>query len=91
MGENLKGFGPKQSRNLWQDLGLTRYEIPLDSRVTDWVNVNEILPFKLTAGALADRAYYEFVMDAFQTLCRAAGVLPCVLDAAVFSVKDLTG
>ena len=30
----LKGFGPKQSRNLLQSLGLTRYEIPVDSRIT---------------------------------------------------------
>ena len=28
----LVGFGPKQSRNLLQSLGLGRYEIPLDSR-----------------------------------------------------------
>jgi len=34
----LKGFGPKQSRNLWQWVGLTRYEIPIDSRVAKWIN-----------------------------------------------------
>ena len=34
----LWGFGPKQSRNFWQWLGLTRYEIPLDSRVVAWMN-----------------------------------------------------
>ena len=26
--ENFRGFGPKQSRNLLQSLGLTLYEIP---------------------------------------------------------------
>src|SRR6056297_2927754 len=34
----LHGFGPKQSRNLLQSLGLTRYEIPIDSRITKWLN-----------------------------------------------------
>jgi hypothetical protein len=30
----FKGFGPKQSRNLLQGIGLTKYEIPIDSRIT---------------------------------------------------------
>jgi hypothetical protein len=30
--ETFEGFGPKQSRNLLQALGLTRYEIPIDIR-----------------------------------------------------------
>ena len=33
MSERLAGFGPKQARNLLQGLGLTRYEIPIDSRI----------------------------------------------------------
>jgi hypothetical protein len=33
----FKGFGPKQSRNLLQGLGLSRYEIPIDSRITKWL------------------------------------------------------
>src|SRR3712207_8726784 len=36
--DSLKGFGPKQSRNLLQGLGLTRYEIPIDIRITRWFN-----------------------------------------------------
>jgi hypothetical protein len=43
------GFGPKQSRNFWQWLGLTRFEIPLDSRVTAWLNSQHIFPFVLGA------------------------------------------
>ncbi|MGH7813577.1 MAG: hypothetical protein ACREQI_06195 [Candidatus Binataceae bacterium] len=83
--DDFRGFGPKQSRNLWQWLGLTRYEIPLDSRVTRWLNENHIFPFALSAQALNDENYYAFVMDGIQKVCDAAQVLPCVFDAAVFS------
>jgi hypothetical protein len=81
------GFGPKQSRNLLQALALTRYEIPIDSRVTDWLN-DFGFPIHLTAAALADINYYNFVSDGVQELCSKCGVLPCVLDAAIFSLKD---
>ena len=86
--ERLCGFGPKQSRNLLQSLGLTRYEIPIDSRVTKWLNNDFSFPLKLSSTALADLNYYEFVLDAVQQLCREADVFPCVLDAAVFSSFD---
>ena len=86
--ERLCGFGPKQSRNLLQWLGLTRYEIPIDSRVTKWLNNDFGFPLKLSSTALADLNYYEFVLDAVQQLCREADVFPCVLDAAVFSSFD---
>lgn len=36
--EHYQGFGPKQSRNLLQGLGLSRFEIPIDSRITKWLN-----------------------------------------------------
>ncbi len=77
------GFGPKQSRNLWQTLGLFRYEIPIDSRITKWMNKN-IYPFKLSATALSDLNYYEFIMNGIQKLSEECNVLPCVLDASIF-------
>ena len=83
----LTGFGPKQARNLLQALGLTRYEIPIDSRITKWLNRNGF-PIKLTAGALSDPHYYNFVMDGIIQLCAAVGILPCVLDAVIFSSFD---
>ena len=86
--ENLKGFGPKQSRNLWQWLGYTRFEIPLDSRVIKWLNSNNIFPMKITSTALSDINYYEMVLDWIQKLCVDADVLPCMLDAAIFSSYD---
>jgi hypothetical protein len=86
--EKLRGFGPKQSRNLWQWLGLTRYEIPIDGRITKWLNTNAGLPVTISAQSLADSGSYELVMSAVHALCAEAGVLPCVFDAAVFASYD---
>jgi len=85
--DTFNGFGPKQSRNLLQELGLTRFEIPIDSRVTEWLN-DFGFPLRLSATALADRHYYDFVSDGIQALCAKCGVLPCILDAAIFGRKD---
>lgn len=85
--ENLKGFGPKQSRNLLQSLGLTKFEIPVDSRITKWLTAFGF-PMKLSATALADRNYYNFVLDGFQKICEACDIYPCVMDAAIFSSFD---
>jgi thermostable 8-oxoguanine DNA glycosylase len=87
---NFKGFGPKQSRNLLQDLGLTKYEIPLDSRITKWLN-DFGFPIKLSATALYDQNYYNFVSEGFQELCAMSDIYPCVLDAAIFSSYDKGG
>lgn len=86
--ENLKGFGPKQSRNLLQSLGITQYEIPLDSRLMDWINNNISFPIQLRATGLSDINFYNFVMDGFIELCNAAKIKPCVFDALVFSSFD---
>jgi hypothetical protein len=83
----LWGFGPKQSRNLLQWLGLSRYEIPIDSRVTKWLN-RFGFPIRLNAFCLADGVYYNFVSDGFQRLCEACDIVPCVLDAAIFASFD---
>jgi hypothetical protein len=83
----LKGFGPKQSRNLLQSLGLTKYEIPLDSRITKWLNAFGF-PLTLTAAGLQDENYYCFILDGVLRLCRACRVFPCVLDACIFVSFD---
>jgi hypothetical protein len=77
------GFGPKQVRNLTQGLGLTRYEIPMDSRIVRWLTQFGH-PAPLSATLLADRSYYHFILDSVQFLCAQCEVYPCVLDAAVF-------
>jgi len=88
--DNLSGFGPKQSRNLLQSLGLSKHEIPIDSRITKWLN-DFGFPVKLSADALSDRNYYRFVSEGFRELCKASGVMPCVMDAAIFSSYDKGG
>ena len=70
-----------------QSLGLTRYEIPIDSRLTDWLNEFGF-PVRLTATALGDENYYRFISDGIQVLCERSGVLPCIFDAAVFTAGD---
>jgi hypothetical protein len=85
LASGLRGIGPKQSRNILQELGLTRFEIPIDSRVTRWLNDCKVIPFTVTAGALSDRDYYHFILDAIQRLCSECGIYPCVLDASIFS------
>lgn len=84
----LAGFGPKQARNLWQYLGVTLYEIPLDSRICAWLNALPS-PFQIKPERLYGSVpYYEATMSQIQALCRAAGVLPCEFDAAVFAAAD---
>lgn len=85
--DSFKGFGPKQSRNLLQSMGLTKYEIPIDSRITKWLNKFGF-PVRLSADALSDRNYYNFVSDGFQKLCKESGIIPCVLDAVIFASFD---
>ncbi len=84
----LVGFGPKQSRNFWQWLGLTRYEIPIDSRIITWLNTT--FGLNVSTAGLASDTYYNFVGDGIRELCAKCGVLPCVFDAAVFSTQEPT-
>jgi hypothetical protein len=81
----FKGFGPKQSRDLLQLLGLTCYEIPIDSRITEWLGQ---FGFPFSAKALVDPSCYAFVSDGFQQLCEQSDILPCLLDAAIFASFD---
>lgn len=87
LAEKFKGFGPKQSRNFLQALGLTKYEIPIDSRITNWLS-DFGFPVSLTSSPLGDKGYYHFVSDGIQELCEKAEIYPCLLDAAIFSSFD---
>ena len=90
LSDSMKGLGPKQARNLLQALGLTRYEIPIDSRVAKWLN-DTGFPVPVGTKALSDRKYYCFVLDGVHRLCDAANEFPCVLDGAVFASFDGEG
>lgn len=85
--DTFSGFGPKQSRNFLQWLGLSRYEIPIDSRVVKWLKEFGF-PGALSVDALSDKDYYHFVSDGIQELCRAGNIYPCALDAAIFTDGD---
>jgi hypothetical protein len=87
LADNRDGIGPKQSRNLLQWLGLSRYETPIDSRITRWLNKFGF-HIKLSAEALSDRSYYNLVSEGFQELSIACGIEPCILDAAIFASYD---
>ena len=86
----FKGFGPKQSRNLLQSLGLSKYEIPIDSRIVKWLTTTGF-PVTLSSTALSDEGYYRFISEGIQTICARSGVYPCILDAVIFSSLDGNG
>jgi len=84
----LMEIGPKQARNFWQILGLTRYTFVLDSRIMNWVRLYIINHPLLTNEALKDHDYYQYVSSLLYTLCEKADVVPCVFDGAVFDWSD---
>jgi thermostable 8-oxoguanine DNA glycosylase len=88
--ERFWGVGPKQSRNILQEAGLIRWLIPIDSRIVKWLSEHRLIA-NLSARSLGDLAYYEFVEDGVIALCAAAGVEPCIFDAAVFAKDDAPG
>ncbi len=85
--KNLKGFGPKQARNLLQMMGLTKYEIPIDSRIMKWMKEFGF-PLELSAKGMADEEYFNFILDGFKEMCEAANIYPCLMDAAIFTSFD---
>lgn len=90
LADTFNGIGPKQARNLLQGLGLTQYEIPIDSRIAKWLNQHGF-PFPISAAAMSDRSYYALVMEGVSQLCSASNISPCLLDAAIFVSYDGEG
>ncbi len=78
------GLGHKQARNFIQWLGLSQWEVPLDSRV---LKVLRRLGanFVPRGSALTDEAVYLFVQDLVQEVAMQLGILPCELDACIFA------
>lgn len=81
---SFEGIGPKQSRNLLQTLGLSRYIVPIDSRFLKHLTFLGF-PMPVPREALQDEAFYCFIEDVIQQLAAAVEVAPCVYDAMVFA------
>jgi hypothetical protein len=86
----LAGFGPKQARNLLQIIGVSRYEIPLDSRLLKWLDQYGF-PYPLAGGQLQHPALYDILVDSIKEVSLQIGVYPCLLDAAIFASIDGDG
>lgn len=78
----FNGFGPYEARVFLQTLGLTKFEIPIDSFVTDWLKGFNF-PLEISSTALQERNFYHLVSDGIQLLCQRANIYPCVLEAAI--------
>jgi hypothetical protein len=95
----FKGIGPKQSRNYLQIMGLTRYEIPIDSRFVNWIIANQFPLFldgthigSLERNTINTRLstpyWYDSILDKLQDLSSKCNILPVVLDGCVFASFD---
>lgn len=80
----LKGIGLKQSRNFLQWLGLSVYEIPIDSRVCKILKDCGCNYVPGTSG-LQDEAVYEYMERGLQLVSEKLGIEPCILDACLFN------
>ena len=83
----FKGFGSVQARSFLQALGLTKYEIPINSRIIAWLK-DFGFPILISPIALQDKSFYHFITDGIQLLCAKANIYPCVLDAAIYSFNN---
>lgn len=88
LGGKYPGLGQKQARNFIQWVGVSRYEIPLDSRVLK--KMKEFgASFVPSGSALTDKTVYLFVQDCLQQVSRSLEIYPCMLDACIFSSFDI--
>ena len=78
-----EGLGLKQSRNFLLWLGLTQYEIPIDSRCLK-VLASCGAGFVPTASALQDPVTYAFLEEGIQLASKKLGIKPCIFDAYCF-------
>lgn len=87
--KNFPGLGPKQARNFIQWLGLSRYEVPLDSRILK--KIKELgADFVPRSNALSDEVVYIFVQSGIQKIAELLNIYPCELDACIFASFDIS-
>ncbi|NKB32636.1 MAG: hypothetical protein GKR91_06015 [Pseudomonadales bacterium] len=82
-----KGLGNKQSRNFLQWLGVSKFEIPIDSRVTNKMK-KMVCEFVPSPSALQDISTYLFLENSLQIISKKLYIHPCVLDACMFIEND---
>lgn len=82
----FKGFGSTQARTFLQDLGIIKYEIPINASTMAWLR-DFGFPIFFSPIALQDKSFYHFVSNGIQLLCDRANIFPCVLDAAISSMS----
>ena len=84
----FKGIGLKQSRNMLQLLHLSKFMIPLDSkvmRILKSMNHGESL---VGTNALQDKIIYMEIENTINRLCKCLNVLPCYFDGVLFYHTD---
>jgi thermostable 8-oxoguanine DNA glycosylase len=87
---SFKGFGSKEARSFLLELGITRYEIPIDYKFSKWLE-NFGFPIEFSKTALQDVLFYHFVSDGIQKLCEISDIYPCVLYTSILSGSEVTG
>lgn len=88
--KSFKGFGSKEARSFLLELGVTKYEIPIDHKLIKWLE-NFDFPIKFTKTALQDILFYHFVSDGIQKLCEVSEIYPCVLYTSIISSTEVLG
>ncbi len=86
--EKFNGIGPKQSRNILQSIGLSKYEIPIDSRIIKWIKKFMHYELPLDAKLFSSEDYYSFTLKIIQDMCKKTDIIPAIFDACVFSSFD---
>jgi thermostable 8-oxoguanine DNA glycosylase len=88
--KSFKGFGSKEARSFLLELGVSKYEIPIDNKLIKWLE-NFDFPIKFSKTALQDILFYHFVSDGIQKLCEISDIYPCVLYTSILSSSKVPG
>ena len=81
-------IGPKQSRNILQMLGLSRYVVPLDSRMDETINEYGGIRLPEQKKPYSREESYRNIEAQINELCVELDIYPCIFDACVFWSKD---
>ena len=82
--KNFKGIGRKQSRNIIQMMGLSKYVLPIDSRVVK--KIEELSSITLNK-KLLEKNYVQ-IENRVNEICKRIDIHPCIFDACTFSSQE---